>query len=186
MQFLIIRKHFSLKCGEACSPFCFSTPLVPIKAVFLQRILSWWRQPLRALEVKSHRTCMADGLCKRMCKKRKQQRKKQTSIKLAACLHWGVPIFYPIWDLHFEIFKLFLKNPVKPAGDQGKHKILFCGQFSSQDLLKTIRTTLVFLVGAAWSQCFDQLSQLNRNKLCSGPASTKAETVESQWTEDSA
>ncbi len=35
MQFLIIRKQFSLKCDEACDPFCFSSPSVPIKAVFL-------------------------------------------------------------------------------------------------------------------------------------------------------
>lgn len=40
MQFVIIRKHFSLKRGEACDPFCFSSPSVPIKAVFLQLILS--------------------------------------------------------------------------------------------------------------------------------------------------
>lgn len=103
-QYLIIRKRFSLKCREACSPFCFSTPSVPIKAVFLQQILSWWRQPLRALEVKSHRTCVADGLCKSMCKERKQQIRKQTSIKMAACLHRRLPIFYPIYISKFSNF----------------------------------------------------------------------------------
>lgn len=43
MHFLIIRKRFFfflLKCSEACDPVCFSSPSVPIKAVFLQQILS--------------------------------------------------------------------------------------------------------------------------------------------------
>lgn len=131
----MIHTRFSLKCGEACGSFCFSSPSVPIKAVFLQQILSWWRQPLRALEVKSHRTCVADGLCKsyvqrEIAEKKETNKHKNGSPSPARSSFFF--FFYPTQfkTYHFQMFKLFLKNVVKPAWDKGKHKIFFfCGEF---------------------------------------------------------
>lgn len=65
---------FLSKMWWSVRPLLLLFPLLPIKAVFLQQILSWWRQPLRALEVKSHRTCMADGLCESTWAKRESSK----------------------------------------------------------------------------------------------------------------
>jgi len=88
----------------------------------------------------------------------------------------------------FQIFKLFLKNAVKPAGDQGEQnrRSLLLPFFSLSFYFfaryhpKTTETTQVCLwvkekEGKKPKNCwelldlsFDQLSQLNGNKLCSG------------------
>lgn len=130
---------FSLKCGEACDPFCFSSPSVPIKAVFLQQILSWWRQPLRALEVKSHRTGMADGLCKSMCKERTEQKKETNKHKNGSLSPARSSYFLPNLRLTISKFSNFSsKNAVKPTGDQGKHISCSVEIFFAHHLPKTI------------------------------------------------
>lgn len=77
-----------------------------------------------------------------------------------------------------QIFQTFPpKNAVKPTGDEGKPEISFCGEFSHTTFKKNIEITRVSAnrkkkikkeLGAAWSHSFDQLSQLNSDKLCSG------------------
>lgn len=144
-------------------------PSMPIKAVFLQQILSWWRQPLRALEVKSHRACMADGLSNSMCRREKAAKKETNKHKNGSLSPARRLLFSTQFTTHhFQIFKLFLKNAVKPVGDQGKQKVLFCGEFFCTHQDNSNISIYKNLLRAAWFGGFDQLSQLTGSRLCFG------------------
>lgn len=111
--FLIIQLFFSPGCDGAWVP-----PSVPIKAVFLQRNLNWWRQPLRSLEVKSHRTCTADGLCRRRWKEGEKDGNKQ-ALKWQPVSSKELRFSTQFETFHFQIpnFSLKLLSNLQETGE---------------------------------------------------------------------
>lgn len=167
MQFVIICKHFPPEWDEACDPFCSSSPSLPIKAVFLQPIVSWWRQSRRTLEI-------AQDLYSRQDYARRATRESGGKQGNKWALRWDpvsieellFPIPLKIW--HFCIFKLFLKNAVKPAGEGGR------GDKLCEDFLQTIYQKLATKkIGAVWSHGFP-----NWMGFFPRPSATKAEMAE--------
>lgn len=91
---------------------------------------------------------------------RRQQRKKQTSVKMAARLQRDALISYSIWDLPLPRFQTFPQKDVKPTGEHGKCEALFCREF-----LQTILQKLELLDAvdvAVWTA----------DRLCSGHLQT--------------
>lgn len=102
-------------------------------------------------------------------------------------------LFSTQFKTSFWNFQTSLNNTVKPAKGQGKHKILFCGVFffffctssSSKKLLLQLKVSAnKKVLWAAWSQDFDQLSQLGGDKLCSGLSLLRLRLQRVQGAED--
>lgn len=100
-------------------------------------------------------------VCARIWAKREKAANKETNKHKNGSLSPPTTSYIlPNFRLTFLKFSnFFFRKAVKPARDQGKHKIFFCGEFFfplSQNLLKTIRTTPVFqssggcLISALW------------------------------------
>lgn len=182
--FLIIQLFFSPGCDGAWVP-----PSVPIKAVFLQRNLNWWRQPLRSLEVKSHRTCTADGLCRRRWKEREKDGNKQ-ALKWQPVSSKELRFSTQFETFHFQIpnFSLKLLSNLQETGET----TISCFWRISATIPHENYSHFKYFsknkrgLGAAWSSALTRSPIWIQTSLPAAFFRTKAETAESQDTGDSA